>query len=201
MQYRAVLAAMACVLVACDQRTPTEPTPVLEPSFDATSALEAFVLSDDPLAAQVLTTPLSESGADIFGVGGGQSNLGTHNFDLSAHTGPQGDFGHWGVKVYDLTGELIVRYTVDVNCVHIHGPGNRGVIKGVVQKVEPPINALGVTEGQAQILGIDDEGGPSDPPADDFAPHSDVFPGNCKNIVYIANVNNVNQGQIRIKLM
>jgi hypothetical protein len=33
-----------------------------------------------------------------------------------------------------------------------------------------------------------------------FAPHADTFLGNCKNIVYIANVNNVNQGNINIKM-
>jgi hypothetical protein len=33
MKYRAALAATALLLVACDQPTPTEPRPVLEPSF------------------------------------------------------------------------------------------------------------------------------------------------------------------------
>ena len=61
---------------------------------------------------------------------------------------------------------------------------------------------LGITPGHRVILGVDDETNQGDPvPMDDwFAPHADTFPGNCKSIVYVANVNNVNQGNINIKL-
>jgi hypothetical protein len=37
-------------------------------------------------------------GADIYGVGGGQTAGGLTQFDLSAHSGSSGDFGHVGNK-------------------------------------------------------------------------------------------------------
>ena len=167
----------------------------------STAGSELFVLSSDPQAIEIAANPLAV-GADIRAVGGGWSNLGTQHFDLSAHVGPNGDFGHYGTEVYDPFGALIVRYKVDVDCVNVHGPGKRAVIKGAVKSVEPVPNALGITPGHRVILGVDDETNQGDPvPMDDwFAPHADTFPGNCKNIVYIANVNNVNQGNINIKV-
>ena len=166
-----------------------------------TAGSEVFVLSGDPLAIELAANPLAV-GADIRAVGGGWSDLGTQHFDLSAHTGPNGDFGHYGTEVYDPFGGLIVRYKVDVDCVNVHGPGERAVIKGAVKSVEPVPNTLGITPGHRVILGVDDESNPGDPvPLDDwFAPHADTFPGNCKSVVYIANVNNVNQGNVNIKL-
>ncbi len=163
---------------------------------------EMFLPSTDALALQFPASPLAV-GADIRAVGGGWSNLGTQHFDLSAHVGPNGDFGHYGTKVYDPFGALIVQYKVDIDCVNVHGPGKRAVIKGAVKTVSPVPNTLGITPGHRVILGVDDEGNQGDPvPMDDwFAPHADTFPGFCKNIVYIANVNNVNQGNINIKLL
>jgi hypothetical protein len=144
----------------------------------------------------------SDKTADTYGVGGGKTEVGMQTFSLSAHQRPNGnDFGHYNVEVTNaLTGALIVRYRVDVDCVNIHAP-NRGVVKGEVTKVEPTPNALTVELGERMILGIDDEGGPSATvPTDDFFnPHSDTFPGDCRNIVYIAQVNNVTQGNINIK--
>ena len=168
---------------------------------------DVLVTSDSPLAAQARNILLSDFGADVFGVGAGQATLGTENFDLSAHTGPQRDFGHFGVKVTTPSGEPVVSYHLDVNCVHIHGPvfgqqGNRGVIRGVVDKVEPTPNVLNVTVGETIILGIKDGGEPSAGFVDDlFTPHADARPAiNCKLLFYIGNVNNVDQGNILIKV-
>jgi hypothetical protein len=165
------------------------------------SGTQLFVPVGDPLAVELQANPLAV-GADIRAVGGGWSNLGTQHFDLSAHVGPNGDFGHYGTSVYDPFGALIVSYKVDIDCVNVHGPGERAVIKGAVKQVEPVPNTLGITPGHRVILGVDDESNPGDPvPLDDwFAPHADTFPGNCKNIIYIANVNNVNQGNVNIKI-
>ena len=169
----------------------------------AASEPELFATADSAVALAVNARPTAlTSGADIRAVGGGKTSLGMESFDLSAHTGPQGDFGHYGTKVYNpVTGELIARYKVDVDCVNVHGPGERAVIKGLVKSVEPTPNALGVDLGERVILGVDDESNPGDAvPLDDwFNPHSDTFPGDCKNIVYIANVNNVTQGYVNIK--
>jgi hypothetical protein len=170
------------------------------PVAGASDEADIFVPTGSLLALQLQANPLAV-GADIYAVGGGKTDTGTQSFDLSAHTGPNGDFGHYGVKVYNPMGALVVRYKVDVDCVNVHGPGERAVIKGAVKSVEPQPNALGITPGHRVILGVDDESNPGDPvPLDDwFAPHADTFPGNCKNIVYLANVNNVTQGNINIK--
>jgi hypothetical protein len=162
---------------------------------------DLFVSASDPRAIELAANPLAV-GADIRAVGGGWSNLGTQHFDLSAHVGPNGDFGHYGTTVLDPFGALIVQYKVDIDCVNVHGPGERAVIKGAVKSVSPVPNLLGITPGHRVILGVDDESNPGDPVLLDdwFAPHADTFPGNCKNIIYIANVNNVNQGNINIKL-
>jgi hypothetical protein len=162
---------------------------------------QLFVPASDPLAVELQANPLAV-GADIRAVGGGWLNGSTQHFDLSAHVGPNGDFGHYGTVVNNPFGALIVQYKVDIDCVNVHGPGERAVIKGAVKSVEPVPNVLGITPGHRVIVGIDDESNPGDPVMLDdwFAPHADTFPGNCKNIVYIANVNNVNQGNINIKL-
>jgi hypothetical protein len=172
------------------------------------ATLEAFAPLDDVRALQLPTLQLSENGADLYGVGGGKSDFGMESFDLSAHTGPRGDFGRYGVKVDDpFTGLERVRYSVDIECVHIHGnidnlPGTRGVIKGVVDKVEPIPNVLTVMPGQTVILGIKDGGSPSAGSVDDFfTPHLDPFPAlSCKAITYLANFNNVIQGNVRVKM-
>jgi hypothetical protein len=170
-------------------------------SSTSSEGTQLFVPVSDPAAVELAANPLAV-GADIRAVGAGWSNLGTQHFDLSAHVGPNGDFGHYGTKVYDPFGALIVQYKVDIDCVNVHGPGERAVIKGAVKSVSPVPNTLGITPGHRVILGVDDESNPGDPLLLDdwFAPHADTFPGNCKNIVYIANVNNVNQGNINIKL-
>jgi hypothetical protein len=165
--------------------------------------LDLVMTADDPRALRLPTIQLSENGADLFGVGGGKSSFGTQNdFDLSAHTGPRGDFGHYGVKVYNpITGQQIVSYRVDVRCVHMHVP-DRGVIKGVVEKVEPVPNALDVTLGETLTLLIEDGGEPSSGPLDDFiALNTDLLPLlSCKNIFWEGDLNNVTQGNVRVKM-
>jgi hypothetical protein len=169
-------------------------------STGSAAGSELFVLSSDPQAVELQANPLAV-GADVYAVGGGWSNLGTQHFDLSAHVGPNGDFGHYGVKLENAFGEVILQYKVDIDCVNVHGPGKRAVIKGAVKSASPQPNFLNITPGHRVILGVDDESNPGDPlMLDDwFAPHADTFLGNCKNIVYVANVNNVNSGNINIK--
>ena len=93
-----------------------------------------------------------------------------------------------------------ISYFVDVFCVNVH-PVNRAVIKGTARKVSPVPNAFGLDPGEPVILGVEDMGSPSEPVNTDdfFNPNFDSFPGNCKNIVYIANVDNVTQGNIVVK--
>src|ERR1044072_9223295 len=60
------------------------------------------------------------SGADVYGVGGGKVDGGFQSFNLSAHEGPNGDFGHVSVTFTNLLlGQTIVSYSVNATCVHI----------------------------------------------------------------------------------
>jgi hypothetical protein len=203
LQVFALSLALSFVGWGCGELSePTSSSPTLSIDMMEVATLDAFATLDDPRALQLPTTLLSENGADLYGVGGGKSDLGIESFDLSAHTGPRGDFGHYGVKVDDpFTGQERVRYSVDIFCVHIHGE-NRGVIKGVVDKVEPTPNVLGVMPGQTVVLGIKDGGSPSTGPVDDFfTPHIDPLPAlSCKDFTYLANMNNVIQGNVRVKM-
>jgi hypothetical protein len=193
---------VAVVVAAASSLVVGSATPVAGGASTGSAAeADLFVSASDPRAVELAANPLAV-GADIYAVGGGWSNFGTQHFDLSAHVGPNGDFGHYGVKLEDVLGQVILQYKVDIDCVNVHGPGKRAVIKGAVKSVSPQPNFLGITPGHRVILGVDDESNPGDlVQMDDwFAPHADTFPGNCKNIVYVANVNNVNQGNINIKL-
>jgi hypothetical protein len=145
------------------------------------------VASDSPFApaGSVLATGAQSlpggSGADVYGVGGGKANGGLQSFNLSAHEGPNGDFGHVGVTFTDPLGHLIVSYSINVTCVHIHtlttSTYDRGVIRGVVTKVTPVPNLLGLAVGSTVDFGIKDGGNPSSGvPVDDFyAPSSQGF--------------------------
>jgi hypothetical protein len=188
--------------------------------LSATMALAALMLtatgavaSDSPLAmAGSLVTADAQSlsggsSADIYGVGGGKVDGGLQQFDMSAHEGPNGDFGHVSVTFTDPLGHLIVSYSINVTCVHIHtltsSRYDRGVIKGVVKNVTPVPNLLGLVVGSAVDFGIKDGGNPSaGVPVDDFyAPGSEgVPPGlSCKLFFYTGTLSNVTQGNVNIK--
>ena|SRR5438105_9196509 len=187
----AVTTALAVGLLAGGAGASTSPL------VTATSALAADVrsLSDD-------------SSADVFGVGGGKVEGGLQKFNLSAHEGPSGDFGHVGVTYTDGLGQTIVSYSVDVICVHIHslapvGPYDRGVIKGVIKNISPVPNLLMLDVGDVVDFGIKDGGNPSSiTPVDDFyAPSSPGIPpeASCKLFTYDGDLNNVTQGNVNIK--
>jgi len=186
----------------------------------AVAALAAFLLTGATGAAadDSLEVPLSSlapgtaqllpdnQAADIYGVGGGKTNNGLQKFNLSAHEGPDGDFGHVSVTFYDPFGSVIVSYSVDVTCVNIHtyllSPYNRGVIVGRVKTVAPVPNALTLNVGSEVLFSIKDGGNPSNGPVDDFdAPSIGPIPPGfpCKEIVYPGNLNNVTQGNVNIK--
>jgi hypothetical protein len=142
------------------------------------------------------------------GVGGGQTTLGLVNFDLSAHQRP-GDpggvlgFGHVGMKITTPTETVDVR--LDVDCVQLgqfDPNGRRGVIGGAIKRVTPEPNTLGFEAGDRLLFGIDDDGEPSIGPVDDFYFQTDpFFPFiTCRGLIYNGELNNVEQGNITIKL-
>ena len=175
----------------------------------ATNDDAGVAVTDDSAITAQMQSLGSSSGADIYGVGGGQANGGLVNFDFSAHTGPQGDFGHVGVTQTTPTGTLLVKYRLDVTCVHVHGPPgpfnqpfDRGLIRGVVKSVTPVPNVFGITEGAGRIIGIVDAGNQSGPlPVDTFFPFNFDLPGNtCKLFFLTGQANNVTQGNVNIKV-
>jgi hypothetical protein len=187
-------------------------------AFAVTAALTAMVAGGAPVAVadeSSLVTAVSadaqsltgNQGADIYGVGGGKVQGGLQKFNLSAHEGPDGDFGHVSVTFYNPVGGLIVSYSVDVVCVHIHtftsATFDRGVIRGVVTKVTPVPNPLLLDPGDPVDFDIKDGGNPSSTtPVDDFfAPSAPGIPpeASCKLFTYDGNLNNVTQGNINIK--
>lgn len=165
----------------------------------AVASSSAADLSDDPSMTESLPFVVSDSEPQahrrsMYAVGGGQTGGGIVNFSLSAHIGPNGDFGQVHVKQSSPE----ISYMADVFCVHIHAP-QRAVIRGIVKKVEPVPNAFGLDEGEVVIFGVEDMGSPSDPVNTDdfFNINGDAFPTfSCKNLVYVANVDNVTQGNI-----
>jgi len=150
-----------------------------------------------------------DQGADIYGVGGGKAFnfTGTVSFNLSAHEGPNGDFGHVAVTYYNLLGQQLVSYSTDVTCVNVHtfdflGPYDRAVVRGVVNRITPVPNILGLDPGDTVDFGLKDGGNPSSGPVDDFfAPSSQGVPAtaSCKTFTYTGNLNNVTQGNVNIK--
>jgi hypothetical protein len=128
---------------------------------------------------------------------------------MSAHEGPNGDFGHVAVKGTDLLGRPIVSYSAAVDCVHIHSVSplsvdyDRGVITGVVTSVNPVPNALGVFAGESVGFLIKDGGNPSaGVPVDDFyAPSSPLTTSgtSCKILYIPGEFSNVTSGNVNIK--
>jgi hypothetical protein len=173
------------------------------------------VAVDSPIVTAATSTLVADAkslpndqGADIYGVGAGKTQVPQIvKFDISAHEGPDGDFGHVGVTYYDMLGNLIVSYSANVTCVKIHtltsSTYDRGVIRGVIKNVTPVPNQMFLDVGDTVDFGIKDGGNQSSPtPVDDFfAPSSQGVPPTapCKAFFYTPTLNNVTQGNVNIK--
>jgi hypothetical protein len=151
-------------------------------------------------ASSVASNP--SNGADIYGVGAGQRaglGGGTTRFDLSAHEGAIGhpDFGH--VAATNDVGNLDI--SVDVDCVNVFGlTGDGGAsISGIVRRVTPFPNVLGVGPGDRQTFFVEDGGEPSSGIVDAF--YFEIGETlSCKLIPAGTLPPNVTQGNIRIDL-
>jgi hypothetical protein len=135
----------------------------------ATTLLTVAVLFG---GAASFAAPNTVQSADIYGVGAGQRTGlggGVTRFDLSAHKGANGhpDFGH--VAATNDVPSLDIY--VDVDCVNAFGlVGLEGGawISGVVRRVTPVPNVLGVDVGDRQTFFAEDNGEPSSGTVDGF---------------------------------
>src|SRR5207244_2890848 len=136
----------------------------------------------------------------MHGTGAGKTTAGLVHFDLSAHERTNGDFGTMSVSVSTPTQEI--SYTVDVTCVNLHlNPTKRGILQGVVTRVSPAPNLLGITAGARRLTFILDNGEPSSRPVDYFQDMNDVLPPNsCHLYTLFGTAANVEQGNIEIKI-
>jgi hypothetical protein len=116
--------------------------------------------------------PNTVQSADIYGVGAGKRaglGGGVTRFDLSAHKGANGhpDFGH--VAATNDVPSLDIY--VDVDCVNAFGLVDfegGAAISGIVRRVTPVPNLLGVDVGDRQTFLVGDGGEPSSQPVDAF---------------------------------
>jgi hypothetical protein len=137
-------------------------------------ALAAALLAIVVLVGGAASSAASNTvqGADIYGVGAGQRTGlggGVTRFDLSAHEGANGhpDFGHVAAT-NDLPSLDIY---VDVDCVSAFGLVDfegGAAISGIVRRVTPVPNGLGVDVGDRQTFIVEDNGEPSSRPVDGF---------------------------------
>ena len=130
-----------------------------------TSIAIAMVLARAPTARA--------DGADVYGVGGGWITAGGGprevHFALSAHTGPQGDFGQ--VVAHTADGLAPLEATVDIDCVHVVATIPPGAwVSGVVTKVSPQPNAFGIVLGEEVGINVADGGDPSAGIVDTWVP-------------------------------
>jgi hypothetical protein len=163
-------------------------------------AMSGAASADDPLTPP---TTQVESGADIKGVGGGKTDEGMVSFDISAHQrGTDGPaFGHVSATFHMPTGSLSVYVRVD--CVSVQSIVVGGVelrrasIGGAVERTNHPVFTL----GRRAIVWIEDQGQPSDANAtvgDDFVFSTLIT--DCRTTPYSGEINNVDSGNITIKL-
>jgi hypothetical protein len=163
-------------------------------------AMSGAASADDPLTPP--TTEI-ESGADIKGVGGGKANGDQVSFDISAHQrGTDGPaFGHVGVTFNSMPGSPSIYLRVDcVNVLSVVVDGvelRRASIGGAVERTNHPVFTL----GRRAIVWIEDQGQPSDANAtvgDDFVFSTLIT--DCRTTPYSGEINNVDSGNITIKL-
>jgi hypothetical protein len=153
----------------------------------------------------VATSSALAAGADVYAVGAGKVSLGgtmhAITFSLSAHTGPQGDFGtfKW-TQDEDVFFPLEVR--VDVDCVDVFptGTGGGAWVQGQVKSVSPNPNVFGIAPGDENMIYLADNGNPGSVVADEI---NGVFfsipPQICKGLGPSGGFP-ITQGNINIKL-
>jgi hypothetical protein len=148
--------------------------------------------------ASALAGSAAAAGADIYAVGAGKTDVGTLHFSMSAHEGPNGDFGQVGVT--ELSGVSSVSYKVDLDCVAVNATFDTAHVSGIVKKVSPVPNFLSVDVGDRLNFLAEDNGEPSPPtPVDAFlrSPFGNFAACDILSLVFATP--NVTQGNVNIK--
>ena len=157
------------------------------------------------LGTWLLPSAAFAQGADVYGVGGGKGDFFgggqlLFTFDLSAHGGPQGAFGHVGGTLRDTAGNKL-SYWMKVDCVDIPNFLGDATISGVVKKASGGPVAGGLFDfapGDRLLVVVKDGGNPSNRPVDSFVVRE--FPStNCDGVAVGFGTPNVTQGNIVIK--
>src|SRR5438874_9953369 len=132
------------------------------------------------LGGTAFAVAASTQSADVYGVGGGSTDVGMFKFDLSAHTTGVRDFGHVGVT--QTAGSNQVSYYLDVDCVKVETgfAGGSAIISGTVKRVSPVSNTFGVAFGDRFLVFAHDGGNPSAAPVDGFSSTETPRNFNCK---------------------
>jgi hypothetical protein len=138
-------------------------------------------------------------GAEVYGAGsiGFPASGFYEHFDFSAHTGPNGDFGHSRLKINNP--DLPLDVAVNVDCVNVFPtPLFRGAawFAGAVTRVSPQPNYAGITPGTRLAFYVVDGGDPSETPVDDYEPFFEF--ANCKTLGFSGYDPIVTQGNIKI---
>jgi hypothetical protein len=150
------------------------------------------------MLAPLLVSAAQAAGADIYAVGAGTTDVGTIHFSLSAHEGPNGDFGQLGVT--QTVGLQTITYKLDLDCVNVNAMFDTAHVSGVVKKVEPVPNALSIEEGDRRAFFLEDNGEPSPPtPVDAFIPSPFAPMASCDAVSLVSATPNVTQGNVNIK--
>jgi hypothetical protein len=121
------------------------------------------------------------------------------HFDVSAHTGPQGDFGQVGFTINDPNAPLETK--TDLDCVNVFPfplVGGGAWVAGTVTKASPQPNIYAVTPGDRLEFYLVDGGSPSGTvPVDQFQAFFEFAP--CKTLgPEFGYFPNVTQGNVNI---
>jgi hypothetical protein len=149
-------------------------------------------------------TASSASASAIYATGGGWVSVplltSKHyiHFDISAHSGPQGDHGQFGFTINDPTAPLDVK--VNVDCLNVFPFLGMGVAwgGGAITKVSPQPNYASLMPGDQLVFYAVDGGQPSGTaPVDEFIPDFGA-PQLCKTLTFTGYNPEVTQGNVNI---
>ena len=121
------------------------------------------------LGAVAFAAPRAD-GSEVSGTGSGHVDLGGEQhfvtFNVSAHTGPRGDYGSCRLTFEGSIPPVDVHVNVDCLNAFPQAPGAGAWVAGVVKKVTPTPNSFQINPGDRMYFFVTDYGNPGSMPAD-----------------------------------